>query len=253
MGLFSGPRVTGDYDAHVVILQTDQATAASMLPPELALMPQSVTPPGKHPVMVSFMIQRNVRMEWGWLHGPKFNYLEFAVGVPFTRLTHPRGTFRGPFFFAPLLFLNNWIAIFMGLFWGFAKHDAWMKEAASCFTIGQASQTFIEAAFQPSGDWGKLFDFPYANGIPALLGQTGIGKTVLGPLMTIPLEQDTPDATVQPVTANVQILQAFLKGLPAGNYQLQALNQVPLGAYRMRAHWWLGMPQPPSTVKASKP
>ncbi len=253
MGLFSGPRITGDYDAHVVILQLEQATVATMLPTELELMPQNITPSGQHPVMVSFMVQKNVRMEWGPLHGPSFNYLEFAVGVPFTQLAQPRGTFRGPFFFAPLLFLNNWIAIFMGLFWGFAKHDASMKEKDFCFTIGQASQTIMEAAFQPTGDWGKLSDFPYAKGIPGLLEQTGIGKTVLGPLMTIPLQQDMAGARVQPVTANVQILKSFLQGLPTGDYKLQALNQVPLGAYRMKAHWWLGMPQPPSSVKASQP
>lgn len=251
MGIFSGPRITGNYDAFVVILQLDQATVASMLPPEIALMPQTLTPPGQHPVMMSFNIQKNVRLEWGWLKGPRFNYLEFAAGVPFTQLAKPRGPFRGPFFFAPLLFLNNWIAILMGLFWGFAKHDAWMKEDASCFTIGQASQNLVEAAFQPTGDWGKISDFPYAQGIPAMLKQTGIGKTVLGPLLTIPLSQDLSSAQVQPVDADVHILQAFLQGLPAGEYKLQALNQAPLGAYRMKAQWWLGMPQLPSSIKPS--
>ncbi|HEX9077318.1 MAG TPA: hypothetical protein VF932_16135, partial [Anaerolineae bacterium] len=163
----------------------------------------------------------------------------------------PRGPFRGPFFFAPLLFLNNWIAILMGFFWGFAKHDAWMKEDASCFTIGQANQNLVEAAFHATGDWGKLSDFPYAQGIPTMLEQTGIGRTVLGPLLTIPLSQDLSSAQVQPVDADVHILQAFLQGLPAGDYKLQALNQAPLGAYRMKAQWWLGMPQLPSSIKPS--
>lgn len=254
MGIFSAPRITGNYDSFVVILQLAQDTVASMLPSEITLMPQTLTPPGQHPVMMSFNIQRNVRLEWGWLRGPRFNYLEFAVGVPFTQLASSRGAFRGPFFFAPLLFLNSWIAILMGMFWGFAKHDAWMKEDASCFTIGHASQTLAEAAFQPTGNWGKLSDFPYAQGIPAILKQIGIGKTILGPLLTIPLSQDLSSAQVQPVDADVHILQAFqtfLQGLPAGDYKLQALNQAPLGAYQMKAQWWLGMPQPPSSIKPS--
>src|SRR5512143_1329851 len=103
MGIFSAPRITGNYDSFVVILQLDQATVASMLPPEIALMPQTLTPPGQHPVMMSFNIQSNVRLEWGWLRGPRFNYLEFAVGVPFTQLAITKVAFRGPFFFAPLL------------------------------------------------------------------------------------------------------------------------------------------------------
>lgn len=243
-------QVTGNFTSSVVILPLARADAARMLPRDLKLMPQSLTPPGTHPVFLSFNEQRQVGLEWGRLAGPRFNYLEFAVGVPYTRLVKPRGPYAGPFFFAPLLYLNEVIAIFAGLFWGFAKHDAKIKSSSTRFSIQEMNprKAILQANFKLRGEPGKLADFPHALGLRTLLNQPGIGKTIFGPMLSFGLHQNFSDAQVQAMEAQVKIMDEFLQGLAPGTYKLQGLDEIPLGAYRMVTNWWLDPPIPPSWI-----
>ncbi len=243
-------QVTGSYTSSVVMLPLARADVARMLPRDLKLLPQTLTPHGTHPVFLSFNEQRRVGLQWGRLDGPRFNYLEFAVGVPYTRLVKPRGPYAGPFFFAPLLYLNELVAIFAGLFWGFAKHDAKIKSSPARFSIQELHprKALLQANFKLRGEPGELKDFPNARGLTQLLNQPGIGKTIFGPMLSFGLQQNFQDAQVQAMDAQVKITEEFLQGLAPGTYKAQGLDQVSLGAYRMITNWWLDPPIPPSWI-----
>ncbi len=242
------------------------AQVLRLLPAGLELGPQSVTPPGTHPVILSFNSMFRAVMSVPTLL-PTLTYQEFTVGVPFTMLRpgalgramgallgRSDSQAQGPYYYMPRLFLDSVLATLGGMmFWGYAKKLARFKLSEGRYAIdAENGAPQIALDWEAEGEPQPLAAFPHFDPVREMLAQSVVSQmpAALGPIFVLSqFNKDWRQATLRPLRTSVRIEAEFLPGL--GATTLPADGRAPgiadsvLGSYELNAPWILGMPHAP--------
>jgi len=247
-------KMVGSYDATlgVCALPVDQVRA--MLPPDLELAEQQLTPPSTHPVVFGFGRHEHVHfthLEFLWNQG----YLEQFTGVPFVRLKPGRGREpnRANFYFLPRLFLDKLTPVVGGvLWWGFPKRLSRISVDDRRYRVRSLlkQDDLISLDIASRSEPGRFGEFPYLAPIAETISQPLIGKTLadFGPWVGSTFDWRWHAAEIWSVDATIQIRQPYLPGLEPATYQLSGIGDAPLGAFGVRTNWELSLPYSPSKV-----
>lgn len=244
----------GDIRCATLVLPTPQVRA--LLPWGLDLEPQTLTPPGTHPVVMFFQDMLRAHMTVPTLL-PSMSYHEQVVGIPFVRCQTVAGPVPGPFFYMPNLFLDDWLAILGGrLYWGFAKQYAQYEVTRGRYAARDAYGPLVALDHEPTGRWRPASEMP--NFEPWCRPRTGIMCQPLiamlpmgmGPLFVASdFEKHWPSAQVRPLTTRVHIHRSFVPALPTGAFPRHGpapgLDRTVVGSFQVRARWRLTLPYLP--------
>jgi Acetoacetate decarboxylase (ADC) len=240
------------------------------LPAGLSLGPQTVTPPGTHPVILSYNSMYRAVMSVPTLL-PTLTYNEFTLGVPFT-YTQPGALGRtlggaigallgrrgdqpqGPYYYMPLLYLDSVLATMGGLmFWGYAKKLARFKLATGRYAIdGEDGAPRTSMEWQYLGEAAPQASFPYFNPVREMLDQAVVSQlpAALGPLFVVSeFNKDWSRATLRPLATSARVDAEFVPGFGTGSFpatgESEGIDTSVLGSYELNAPWILGLPHAP--------
>lgn len=271
--------VVGKLSSHYVTVIMPRDEVAWMLPDGLTLGPQDHTPPGTHPVLVSFSHRYGAHLSFPRLLLPGATYKEQAVGVPFVYAKRDLcgGRARGPFLFLPRLFASQLLPVIGGwLFWGFAKHRGSIRETTfdpetaangvgqeearsnpkphearhrtgtfRVFTSGGDGDPIVSLRYEVTGEFQPMARVPNHEAILDVLRQPLICCQPIsrGPLFSCAdHENDWEHAQVRPLDTTMRIEDAFVPGLVVGTYRSRGIDMSPLGSFQLRASFKLTLP-----------
>ena len=268
--LFNLINLHGEGCFRSLTLALPTAQVLRFLPAGLVLGPQDVTPPGTHPVILSFNALYRAEMSVPTLL-PSLTYHEFTFGVPYSYLpagrlgralgaltgrrdAAPIGPKHGPYYYMPRLFLDSVLATLGGLlFWGYAKKLARFTVGADRFAIqGEDGAPQVSLHFSAQGEPQPLAQFPHFAAVQAMLAQPLVSQlpAALGPLFVVAdFDKQWERATLRPLTTSVQAQAEFVPGFGPCSQPAQGLSAgidaSVLGSYELNAPWLLGMPHAP--------
>jgi hypothetical protein len=216
-------QATGRLEAVVAISDLPAGVAATLLPPGLELLPETLAPAGRHPLVLLFGEHSRVgldRLPFG------LRYRELVLALPFVR---PRGGPPGPFCHLPILVLDRHLPTWLGRWlYGFAKHRATIRRAGGRFEIArQSDETLLfSARIRPSAAAVEL------ESVRGLLEQPLIDAGRGGRWRYARFDFGFERARLAAVEAGITVHPGLLAGLPAG--------QVPIrSAFRLETTWRL--------------
>ena len=251
---FPGVQLNGDSTMRGVMLALPIREVHNFLPAGLELGPQTVTPPGTHPVMLFFNDIFRGRLSIP-APIPSMTYHEHHVGVPFTQLTAGvlSPGYPGPYYFMPRLYLDNLQAIVGGItFWGFAKQMAYFTVTANRYTVRNLAgeqvisldwSTEGEGGFRPASD-----EQPFQM-VRQILDQALVSQVpaAMGPLFVLSdFQKDWTLALVQPLRIAIDVEIAYVPGQQCGLYPAGGSVPTALSSYEIRVPWRLSLPYPPA-------
>ena len=263
---FNRVNLHGDGCFRGVTLALPAAQVLRLLPAGLLLGPQDVTPPGTHPVILSFNALYRAEMSVPTLL-PSLSYHEFTIGVPFSHLPvgrlgramgtltgRPKAAPQGPYYYMPRLFLDSVLATLGGLlFWGYAKKLARFTVGAERFAIqGEDGAPQVCLAFSAQGEPQPVAQFPHFAQVQAMLDQPLVSQlpAALGPIFVVAdFDKQWGQATLRPLATQVQAQAEFVPGFGPGRHpasgESEGIDKSVLGSYELNAPWLLGMPHAP--------
>ncbi len=249
---YNDVRLIGDGVIRGATLVLPTQTVQDLLPHGLVLGPQTLTPPGTHPVVLFFNDLFRAHMNIPTLL-PNMTYHEQVVGVPFAYVTRSIAGPSGPFFFMPQLWLDNVLATLGGLlFWGFAKRLARFTVTADRYAaVDESGRPLISLDFEPVGEPAPLSQFPLFEPLRQLMDQPLVSQlpAAMGPLFACSdFAKNWHTARVRPLRSAVHIARAFVPGLPCGRFPETDLHpgidESPFGAYEIHSQWSQGLIYP---------
>ena len=272
--LFNLVNLHGEGCFRSVTLALPTAQVLRFLPAGLVLGPQDVTPPGTHPVILSFNALYRAEMSVPTLL-PSLTYHEFTFGVPFSylpagRLGRALGALtgrrspapHGPYYYMPRLFLDSVLATLGGLlFWGYAKKLARFTVGADRFAIqGEDGAPQVSLAFSAQGEPQPVAHFPHFAAVQAMLAQPLVSQlpAALGPIFVVAdFDKQWHQARLRPLVTQVQVLAELVPGFGPGSHPAggvsDGIDVSVLGSYELNAPWLLGMPHVPLPRPDPKP
>lgn len=229
-------------------------TVRSMLPNGLELAPQSLTPAGTHPVMLGFHDMFRLHTSFPSLL-PSMSYHEHSVGIPFCYINQPQLGLHlpGPYFYMPIVMLDHLLATIGGLvFWGFAKRFERVSNNDRRYEVARMDGTPILCMeYSPSDEVCPIRDYPDFEPQRQALAQTvvSIFPAGMGPYFVLSqFPKNWATATLQPITARLQVFSDYVLGFSAGSYPAADANAgstvAALEAYELQAPWKLSSPYP---------
>ena len=238
-------RVIGDGVMRGVTLVLPTPTVRELLPWGLELGPQSLTPPGTHPVVLFFHDLFRAHMNIPTLL-PNMTYREQVIGIPYSHVTTDWAGPSGPFFFMPRLWLDNVLATFGGLLqWGFAKKLARFTVTAERYAVtDEAERPLISLDFERVGEPLPVAHFPHFEAIRSLIDQPLVSAlpAAMGPFYVCSdFAKNWRTAKLRPLRTAVTIDRAFVTGLPCGRFPEEDLHpgidESPFGGYELHTQW----------------
>lgn len=237
------PRIygVGTYTSVITVLPLASGLVQRWLPPELELAPQTLTPPNTHPV--NFMFGQQQKVQANLLPWFQMNYFEFAVVVPHIQFRGAvRYTPRGPHLYTPLLFLDQWPAIWAGdLAYGFPKRHAQITWTDNVYTVTRAGQRQAQGTFAEAQ---ATLTAPEYEKVTQLLCQPTVSQSPWGGYVYSVFDWRLSPAQVQAQSAQIEIAAQVLPNQPAvrgGGTGLQDLATG--GAFWLQPTWTLTPPQ----------
>ncbi len=236
-----GLRTNGLMLSSMAIPPMSNAAVQAMLPGGLELGPQTLAPAGQHPICFMFCLQKDVRPP---LLGLGLKYLELILAVPFVQWTHPTNSYRGPFIFMPRLYLDRWLPVILGWFYGFAKVRARMSTAENYYRVRSLlrDRPIISGDFAPHGPIGPPSSFPHFEPVRDLFRQPFVAKSIVGPFICSRFDFHLDDAHMQSIDATVHLTEAFVPGLAVGDFHVPGIDMTPVGAFYIQIPWTLSPP-----------
>lgn len=146
------PGLVGHSKTVVTVVAVPLSVAASLLPGELEPAPQTLTPAGTHPVLITQ--QRNYGVAAADGSSPPIDYAEAVLAVPLVQLR--RGVdcvqgARGPFGFWPALALDSQWAVDVGRdHYAYDKHLAEVTATDTSFAVVYQGQTALSSTMGPA-------------------------------------------------------------------------------------------------------
>jgi hypothetical protein len=222
-----------------------------MLPNQLELAPQDLTPPGQHPILLLFGRQQHVRPNF--LHTKGQDYLEFIVAVPYVQWAVPGYPYHGPFAFLPRLYLDHWLPTVLGWLCGFAKRRAIMAETADAYEVRflLTQKLAIRGNFAGRGDLRPPADFSHFEPMRDVFLLPLVTRMAMGYCVCLDFDWHLDKAQLQAVDGRVDVGHAFVPGLPVDSFVVKGLDDAPLGAFRFVVPWSLTRPFWPSALRAA--
>lgn len=254
---FSLINLNGNGTMRGVTLALPSDRVRDLLPAGLELGPQTVSPPGTHPVILFFHDMFRAQMSIPTLL-PNMTYREHSIGVPFSYITpggltpgHP-----GPYYFMPRLYLDNFNATLGGLlFWGFPKVMGSFLVTADRYTITDLSgERLTSLAWYNDAAKGHkpIAAYPHFEPVRQMLSQPIISMmpASLGPFFILSdFDKKWDVATVRPLRTALEVDVEYVPGYAGGRYPAQGwspgIDESVLGSYELRAPWRLSLPYPP--------
>ncbi len=251
---YNDVRLIGDGVMRGATLVLPTQSVQDLLPHGLTLGPQTLTPPGTHPVVLFFHDLFRAHMSIPTLL-PSMTYREQVVGIPFAHVTRAFTGPSGPFFFMPRLWLDNFLATAGGLlWWGFAKKLARITVTADRYSVAtESGHPLIALDFEQVGEPLPLSHFPHFEPLRELMDQPLVSQlpAAMGPLFACSdFAKNWRTARVRPLRTAVQIDTAFVTGLPCGRFPETDLHpgidESPFGGYEIHTQWSQGLIYPPA-------
>lgn len=234
----------GTYTGVAVPLSFEKSSVEAMLPKQLTLVPQTIVPSHQHPILLMFGQHQDVHMNI--LPMLKFSYHEFALSVPYVQFTDSG---KGPFTYMPALYLDAWFPVLAGYFWGFAKAVARINTSPGYYAVSNLKkQLLISTKYQKYGVLGPPTALPHFEALQSVFEQPVVGHTLLGPFVCFTFGRD--NVQVQPTRAEVTVSEAFVSGLPTGQYQVNGIDVAPLGGFYIENRWQLHLPKRCSAIQS---
>jgi hypothetical protein len=238
-----------------VTLALPRDSVRNLLPNGLELGPQTMTPPGTHPVLLGFHEMFRLHASIPSLL-PSMTYHEHSVGIPYCFVTQNQITPRtpGPYYFMPILLLDNvWAALGGLLFWGYAKQLAAFSVDQRRFSISRiGGEPVLSTSYESVGDARPIAHYPHFELQRQAISQPLISMVPLsvGPFFVVagfPKKWDV--ATLRPLETVTEVFTDYVVGLSSGRYpstgRSQGIDASVMGAYELRAPFQVGSPYPP--------
>lgn len=255
MGPYANTRLLANCTARAVTLQLPTAQVEDLLPYGMVLGSQTMTPRGTHPVTMWFydMYQMHMNIPAPL---PNMTYNEHVVGIPYVYTTSDfiNPVPSGPFFYMPILLLNNLFAILGGrLFWGFEKYRAHIDTTDDFFLVRdeRSGEPLVSLQYEPVGPEGHATDFPLFGPMYELLQQPMITMLPmgLGPVFVCSdFARLWHAARVRPLRSVLKISRAYLPALPTGRFPKEgtsaSISSSTLGAFSLRMQYSISMAYP---------
>ena len=251
---FNMMHLSGMGTMRYVTLALPRDAVHNLLPNGLELGPQTMTPPGTHPVLMGFHEMFRLRTSLPSLL-PSMTYHEHSVGIPYCYATSAGITTHtpGPYFFMPIVLLDHVLAVLGGiLFWGYAKQLATISNANGRYSIARLDgEPVLSLSYESVGEAKPLADYPQFDLQRQALSQTVISMVPLGVgpffvLAGFPKRWEV--ATLRPLRTVTEVFTDYVIGLSSGRYpatgRSKGIDASVIGAYELRAPWQLGTPYP---------
>ncbi len=229
-------------DCAVVSLPVDDVRA--MLPPGASPGAQTLAPPGEHPVL--FMFGRHSGVHPVILPIRGGSYHEMITAVPFLDYPEARSEngYRGEYAFMPRLYLDDWIFVVLGWFYGYDKVRARIADAGDGYRIASlvSGRPILSGRFEPRGEAGPVSAFPNFAAVAPAFRQPFLGKLFFGPILCSIMTFELEKAVMRPIEARIDVRTAYLPGMPAREFRVPGIDASPLGAFHIEVPWTLSYP-----------
>ncbi|MDP3278865.1 MAG: hypothetical protein Q8Q09_26980 [Deltaproteobacteria bacterium] len=235
----------GHYVVHIVVHHFDAELVQSWLPADLELMPQDISPPGKHPVNLLFGMESEVEVNWTKLL-PGVQYNEFGMVIPFTRWKNAKYAYNGPFLFTPIIFVDKELISFGGeVVYGFPKR-------IGKFSISDTSYAVLDNSWPSDYARTSIADSPTVvtpearQTITHLLQQPSVSQKADGSWSSSGFWWNLDTAALTDSTMKGEIIRYLLPGVPDGTrpFEGDGTSDFAAGAaYRMETDWTLTLPK----------
>jgi hypothetical protein len=237
----------GTYRSDCAVVALPIGDVRAMLPAGVAPGPQTLAPPGHHPVL--FMFGRHSGVHPVILPIRGGSYHEMITAVPF--LDYPDGAktdsgsvYRGPYAFMPRLYLDDWIFVVLGWFYGYDKVRARIEDTGDAYRVRSLvrRRPIVSGRFLPRGEAGPVSDFPNFAAVAPAFRQPVLGKFFFGPIVCSIMAFELEKAVMRPVEARIAVETAYLPGMPAREFRVPGIDASPLGAFHIEVPWTLSYP-----------
>lgn len=230
----------GYYRCGAVVLPYPTQNINQLLPKELEMGEQTVTPPGTHPLLLLFGQHRDVHVDGVNIFG--LNYMETVVSVPYVRWRDTRRAFVGPLAYLRRMYLSELLPVLMGYPYAFPKELARIQGLPD-YRVRSflGDQPLLLGNFHPYGPATDAMSFPNFAGLVDLFRQPFVCNIGFG-FVCSNMTFDTTRGAVRAADATVVIEREFVKGIIPGPTSLPGLDADPLGAFMFEAPWKITTP-----------
>jgi hypothetical protein len=231
------------------------AVVSDLLPMGLALGPQTMTPPGTHPVILGFHDMFKLHTTLPSLL-PSLTYHEHSVGIPFCYVTFGAvtATSPGPYYFMPTLLLDSALATLGGIvFWGYPKRLARITVAGNKYDVSQTNgDPLVSVSWDVSGPFQPASAYPNFAPQQAAISQPllGLVPLSLGPFFAVAdFPKDWTVAQVRPLATVTEVHTDYVVGFGSARYprsgKSSGIDVSVTGSYELQAPWSMSAPYPP--------
>jgi hypothetical protein len=231
-------RAVGKGTAWVFLRSMAAESVRKMIPRCLELAPQKLTLPGEHPVFFMLVHHQGVRPNILPIRG--MDYLECLVAIPDLQWRSTNQAYRGPFCYMPRLFLNRWMAVFLGWLYAFPKLRERVDRTKTTFAVRRllSGRPVISGSVEYLGTPASPTEFPAFGPIQSLLRQP-FTQPLLGSFCLCSfLNFHFSDAQIQPLRGRLEFQEAFLPGLSVGAFDFETGTD----AFEVAVPWDLPSP-----------
>lgn len=233
----------GRIDAHCAIVLKPASYVTKKLPTGLTLVrPPELT--DKHPVILIFSKQRNVRP--GFVPFGGISYHEFVELIPSVAFAEG-GPAGGPFSYMPYLLLDQIAPVVVGVnLYGFNKRLGRIRSRGGSYEIrSELGET--RARFDDEWLPGDISKFENMNKVRDLMELPLIGQTPTGSWVFSYLDFGLDAATIQATKGTVEIGEPVIQPGPDSDgdysfYRFPSIRDEPYGAFRLSTKWTLSVP-----------
>ncbi len=242
----------GDYDAYTFFLSKPIAAVKRLLPLfGVELGPQTLTPPGQHPIIFLAGRQSNVRpiaVSYDTVPcltqlGLTMNYLEIIVAVPFVRrVAHPG--LHTLLVCSTKLVLDRLGPTMLGWLCGFPKVVGRLSWQGARYK-GKTLQSYplLDATLKLSGSYERPDHYPNFAPVLPIFEQIHIGELLGMTVVCTQLDfQLSTVARICPIQGVAHVYDA-LCSIAVGNHVVSGIHQQMLGGFRLQTSWRLPTPQ----------
>lgn len=248
------PRVAavGTYRSDCAVVSLPADAVRRMLPPGAALAPQTLTPPGEHPVLFMFGRHRGVRPVFLPIRGGAYH--EMITAVPFLEYGKRREEAgRGECAFMPRLYLDNWIFVALGWFYGYDKVRARIADVPGDYRVSSllSGRKILSGRFDAKGPPGPVSEFPDFAAVEPAFRQPFLGRLFFGPIVCSIMTFELEKAVLRAAEARIAIDAPYLPGMPVREFRVPGIDAAPLGAFSIEVPWTLSYPMPCACLPAA--
>jgi hypothetical protein len=235
----------GTVKGRFAFIEVDSTFAQSLLPADLELAPQTLSPVGKHPILLLFNrthLEPNTKLDRiakEYKLGIELDYNEFIVMLPYVQFKDSTYNDGAPYCFLPVLYLDSLLAVLGGrIFWEFNK------ELARFDTSGYNFNVSSEILDTP------IFTSEFLlSGMP-VRDESLQNFSIIEPVLNLPVIEHGPYGYVSSIytvayenqfitPSSITLNNVSCPYLPLGNITSNSITETPLGCFDLDYNWSL--------------